>query len=149
MKIYIDNCCYGRPYDDRTQEKIGMEADAVMAAIELCKLSEITIVGSPALIVEIGKIEADDIRKKVREFYDNTVTEFISLSSDIVLRARDFMAIPMKKYDSYHLAFAAAARADFLLTTDKKFINKAARTDTAVKVVNPINFLPEAERWAQ
>lgn len=149
MRVYFDTCFYGRPYDDRIQEKTGAEADAVMAVVELCEISGIAVIGSPALTEEIGEIGDDDTRKKVRGFYDGTVTEFIPLSPDIVLRAMDFMAAPMKKYDSYHLAFAEAAGVDFLLTTDRKFINRAARTDAAVKVINPINFLPEVERWAQ
>ncbi len=29
MKIYLDVCCFNRPFDDQTQEKIHLEAEAV------------------------------------------------------------------------------------------------------------------------
>jgi len=29
MKLYLDSCCYNRPYDDQTQEKIHMEGEAL------------------------------------------------------------------------------------------------------------------------
>lgn len=28
MKIYLDNCCYNRPYDDQSQISISLEAQA-------------------------------------------------------------------------------------------------------------------------
>ena len=28
MKIYLDNCCYNRPFDDQTQMKIHLETQA-------------------------------------------------------------------------------------------------------------------------
>jgi predicted nucleic acid-binding protein len=151
MKVYFDTCCYGRPYDDQTEPNTKVETDAILGAVELCKLAEVTIFGSPALIDEIDDIDDGDkgTRKTVREFYDDTVTNYIPKSADIVLRARDFMAQGMKEYDSYHLSFAEAAKVDFLVTTDKKFIRRAARFGAVIDVVNPITFLPEVEKWVQ
>ncbi len=28
LKIYLDNCCYNRPYDDQSQLKVSLEAQA-------------------------------------------------------------------------------------------------------------------------
>ena len=28
LRVYLDNCCYNRPYDDQSQLKISMEAQA-------------------------------------------------------------------------------------------------------------------------
>lgn len=28
MRVYLDNCCYNRPYDDQSQLKISMETQA-------------------------------------------------------------------------------------------------------------------------
>jgi hypothetical protein len=33
MKLYLDSCCYNRPYDDQTQERIHLEGEAVLAII--------------------------------------------------------------------------------------------------------------------
>ncbi len=29
MKIYLDNCCYNRPFDDQTQERIHLESEVL------------------------------------------------------------------------------------------------------------------------
>lgn len=28
MRVYLDNCCYNRPYDDQTQLRISLESQA-------------------------------------------------------------------------------------------------------------------------
>ena len=31
MKVYLDNCCYNRPYDDQTNLRIQIESQAKLA----------------------------------------------------------------------------------------------------------------------
>ncbi|MDR0764761.1 MAG: hypothetical protein LBE65_04120 [Synergistaceae bacterium] len=31
MRVYLDNCCYNRPFDDLSQDRVYLEAEAVMA----------------------------------------------------------------------------------------------------------------------
>jgi hypothetical protein len=28
MRLYLDNCCFNRPFDDQTQRKIALESEA-------------------------------------------------------------------------------------------------------------------------
>ncbi len=35
MKIYLDNCCYNRPFDDQTQDRIHIESEAVLVILAL------------------------------------------------------------------------------------------------------------------
>jgi hypothetical protein len=37
LKIYLDNCCYGRPFDDLSQNKINLEAKAKLYVQSLIK----------------------------------------------------------------------------------------------------------------
>ena len=30
MKIYLDNCCYNRPFDDLSQERIYLESETIL-----------------------------------------------------------------------------------------------------------------------
>jgi predicted nucleic acid-binding protein len=151
MKIYLDTCCYGRPQDDQTEPNTKAETEAVYGIIEILKDAEIAVFGSPALIDEISDTPDDDnnTREKIRAFYDDTVTEHLVSTANTILRAREFMALPMKEYDSYHLAYAEVAKIDYLVTTDKKFIKKAARLCNTVVVINPKDFLPEVIKWLQ
>ena len=35
MRVYIDNCCYNRPFDDRTNIKNYLEREAILLVFEL------------------------------------------------------------------------------------------------------------------
>ena len=37
MRVYLDNCCYNRPYDDQTQLRISLESQAKLYVQELLK----------------------------------------------------------------------------------------------------------------
>ena len=37
MKIYLDNCCFYRPYDDQTQIRISLETQAKLYVQDLVK----------------------------------------------------------------------------------------------------------------
>lgn len=148
MKIYLDNCCYNRPYDEHTHDRVRIEAIAVMSAVEFCRLAGYGIVGSIAVVNEINKIRNVDKLNKVREFYNRAINDYIPISADIAKRARTLQAKGLKALDGFHLAFAEAAEADFLLTTDDRFEKACAKMNLTLKVINPLNFLPEAIKWA-
>lgn len=37
MKIYMDNCCYNRPYDDQTQIRIPLGTEAKLHTQDMVK----------------------------------------------------------------------------------------------------------------
>lgn len=63
MKIYFDNCCYGRPFDDQSQDKIRYEAAAVQNIVVIAQCYGHTIFESAVLDIEIGKIKNKDVGK--------------------------------------------------------------------------------------
>jgi predicted nucleic acid-binding protein len=152
MNIYLDNCCYNRPYDGYTDDRSTTEVAAILAIIAICEFAGYKIFGSPAVVAEIDRIQNRKPLKwrQVREFYERTAKEYIAQSPAIEARARGFTTVGLGVYDAYHLAYAEAARADALLTTDDRFINTCARENLSiVNVTSPITFLPEVEEWAQ
>lgn len=56
MKIYMDCCCYNRPFDDLNQERIKIESEAIMAIINRSRAGESEIIGSEILDLEIDQI---------------------------------------------------------------------------------------------
>jgi hypothetical protein len=43
LKIYLDNCCYNRPFDDLTIERNRLEAEAKMFIQSLIKYKSIAL----------------------------------------------------------------------------------------------------------
>jgi len=150
VKIYIDACCYSRPFDNAAhlaQPAVQQEIAAIRDAVRLCRKAGIPVIGSPTVIDEIGRIRDSEKLEFVRAFYDSTINEYIELSADITGRAGELAVLGIKERDAFHTAFAEASGAAFLLTTDDRFERKAKTLVLSTKVINPINFLPEVTQW--
>ena len=144
MKLYLDNCCYSRPFDDQTQDRIHIESEAVLAILRACENGSVTIFSSPVLRMEIDKFPNEDKREKVLSLYSLANPE-IPFSEEIKARAEELRSKSSIRFmDSLHVATAEAGKADFMLTTDDKLIKSCVRLNLVVKVMNPVTFLLEA-----
>ena len=56
--IYLDVCCLNRPFDDQTQERIRLEAEAVMLIFNRCQNTQWQILGSEAIDDELEQTPA-------------------------------------------------------------------------------------------
>jgi len=155
--IYLDSCCYGRPYDNpahRSQEIVEAQIVAIEGAVEFCKAMGIHIVGSPTVIGEIKRIKDIEKRQDVLDFYDRAANVFVDFNDDIYARAQEIreQAVVLERIirnrDSFHVALAEAAGAGFFLTVDDRLERAGAVLELKTKIINPINFLQEFLKWA-
>lgn len=142
MKLYLDNCCLHRPFDNQADPRIHLEAEAVKTILSLCEEGTWQLVGSDVLIFEI-KNSPDVLRSHILNWMTQLGTENISLSEDIRQQAKVYETAGLQAFDALHLA-CASGRVDVFLTTDDKFRKKAQQIpDLAVKVANPLQWLEE------
>lgn len=52
MRIYLDNCCYNRPYDDQSQIRISLETQAKLYIQDMIKRGQLELVTSYVLEFE-------------------------------------------------------------------------------------------------
>lgn len=143
MKVYLDNCCYNRPFDDQTQDRIHLESEAVLAILKACENGSIQILSSSIVRMEIDKYSNEDKREKVRALY-SLANPDIPFNDEIKIRAEELRSKSrIRLMDSLHVATAEAGKVDAMLTTDDKLIKACARLNLGVKVVNPVTFLLE------
>lgn len=143
MKVYMDNCCFNRLLDDRSYFQIYYERNSVMLILELVEHSEILLLGSQMLVREISETK-DAYRRSILQMVYSLCSEEIQINEDILDRAEQVRHISNIKYkDSIHLACAEAAKADVLLTTDRKFMNNCNKIKTFTRVMNPNQWLLE------
>lgn len=57
MRVYLDNCCYNRPYDDQTQIRIYLETEAKLYIQDMIKNGGLDLVTSYILEYENGKTD--------------------------------------------------------------------------------------------
>lgn len=143
MKVYLDNCCYNRILDDRSNSQIYYERNSVMLILELAEKLAIELIGSEMLVKEINDI-GDSYKKSVLQMMYSLCSKEIRVDSVILDRAEEIRHCSNIKYkDSIHLACAEAAEADALLTTDKKFVSSGNRIKIYTKIMNPNQWLSE------
>ena len=142
-KIYLDSCCFNRPFDDLSQDKVRFECEAVLEILNNCVAGVWDVFRSDVLDDEIDRIANFVKKQQVLMLYSST-TIYVPLTDEIVHRAKDTQQISnIKPFDALHLASAEYGNANVLLTTDKKFINQAAVINTSVRVINPAIWLME------
>ena len=143
FKLYLDSCCFNRPFDDLSQEKIRFEREAILFIISNCEAGKCDIFQSDVLDNEIDRIVNPFKKQKVLNLY-SSASLYIELNDAIISRAKEVQAaFNIKSFDALHLAGAEYGGADILLTTDKEFINKAQRPGIKIRVVNPVTWLTE------
>ena len=143
LKLYLDNCCYNRPFDNLEQEKINLEANAIENIFRKHINKEVEIYKSMAIDFEISKIKSDNKRRQVEDLYDAIESIEIAYSQEIKQRAIELREYNIKDMDSLHLAFAESEYVDYFITTDRLLINASKRANLKIKVINPIEFIME------
>jgi len=140
MKIYLDACCWSRPFDDQTQDRVRLEAEAVLSIIARGRTGIFTLAASEAVEFELSRMPDADKLKKVRSLYSAAGVKLF-YTEKTEKRARFFQQLGVKPLDSVHLALAEEYRQDALLTTDDSFLAVAAKSDAVVRVDNPAAWL--------
>lgn len=143
MKIYLDNCCYNRLFDDRSNIKNYLEREAILIIMQKAYDGEEEIIGSDILDIEISKIINDEKRNDVEGVYRSLISNVVEIDGRIKTRAEEIIKFSnIKAFDSLHLA-SAEAGADMLLTTDMKFLRNCKKILCKVDVKNPIEYVME------
>jgi predicted nucleic acid-binding protein len=139
--VYLDNCCYSRLTDKDASPDMAAEAAKIRAIINNRLVDGYVIVGGFAVSIEIGNNPDDVTRMASKRLYDKIIIDEVKKSAQIIARAAKLQTMGLREMDSFHLAGAEEAGADYLVTVDKDFIKKCARSNiTAVKVINPLDF---------
>lgn len=140
MLIYLDNCCYNRPFDDQTQERIHLESEAILTILQRGQTGVYKIVGSNILELEMERMQDAIKKQRVKELY-KVANIHVCYTEEIKRRSQEIMKISkIHTFDSLHIAIAEKAKADVMLTTDDKLEKMAERLDLKVRVMNPLKF---------
>lgn len=143
-KIYLDNCCYNRPYDDQSQITINLEASAKLEIQQLIREGKVDLSTSYILVAENSANTFEAKRSDIQRFIDDYTHTYVSENSDAEVKkiASDIMDTGVKLVDACHVACAILAGCDYFITTDKRLLK--FQTDK-IKVVNPVVYIMETE----
>jgi hypothetical protein len=137
LKIYLDNCCYNRPFDDQSHLVIRLETEAKMQIQHTVKSGEIKLVWSFVLDFENGDNLFAERRERIAPWKSIAAVD-VDYSLAIAEKAAEYMRLGLRQKDASHVACAVAAHADFFITTDKKILKKQI---SDISLLNPIDFV--------
>jgi predicted nucleic acid-binding protein len=139
LKIYLDNCCYNRPFDDLSQAKIRDEATAKLFVQSLIKDGAIKLCYSYMSIAEILDCNIVYNKAQILDYINEVDAEYVGYdAARVVPLANEALQTGVKDKDANHTACAIIGNCDYFLTTDKRLLNY--ETDK-LKLVNPIEFM--------
>ncbi|MGD7036380.1 hypothetical protein [Methylotuvimicrobium buryatense] len=141
MKIYLDNCCFNRPFDDQSRLRIKLESEAKLKIQEDIRAGIFGLVWSYILDYENSRNPFHERREQLSK-WRNYAQDDIEASTELIEIANRITAIGIKKTDSLHIACAIMANSDYFLTTDDGIIKKSISIDD-VKITDPIGFIKE------
>lgn len=142
--IYLDVCCLNRPFDDQTQERIRLEAEAMLRILAIVQIGDWRLQGSETFDDELRNTP-EGARKRQMQIWAALATNKVNITQQIAFRGGELAQMGFKDYDALHIACAEAGNADVLLTTDDRMLRLAARYKDLlqVRVENPLQWLRE------
>lgn len=139
LKVYLDNCCYNRPFDEVRNTEIDMEIIAKLAIQRMVKNGKIDLVWSYALTYE-NSLNPKVVNKENIILWRNEAVENILENDDVILKAEEYQKKGIKQLDALHVACSVFAKCDAFITTDKGILNKK---NDDIRILNPIDFMRE------
>ena len=148
MKIYLDACCFNRPFDDQRQNRIRLESEAIILIIDRMHNKEWEWVGSDVLVGGGGGYNENTPDNEKRGYLMELaewVHLHVELTEHVIARATQLEHLGLKSFDAMHVACAESAHADVFLTTDDKLLKIAVRErdNLYVTTANPLSWLTE------
>lgn len=143
-KIYLDTCCFNRPFDDQTQERIHLEAEAVLAILSKIEKGQWDWIGSEVLTDEIE--QTPDTQKLSRaKLLSGFIRENVQVGEKEIKRAMELREAGFQTFDALHLACAESASVDVFLSTDDRLLKLAKRRSNVlqIRVMNPLKWVEE------
>jgi predicted nucleic acid-binding protein len=143
LRIYLDNCCYNRPFDEQDQDLVQLETEAKLIIQNKIKHGLYSLIWSFMLSSENYENPSEDKREAINS-WEFLANEYCLASEDILTNAKKLMALGLKHKDAIHLTCAIKHKCDYFITTDKNFLKKNNQI-AEIEIVNPIAFILETE----
>ena len=144
MRIYMDNCCFNRPFDNQAQARIRLETEAKLRIQERIVAGEIELAWSYMLDYESAANPFEERRAAVSLWSRRAVID-VSETPTLLEHAKLLVALRLHSKDALHVACAVEAGCDYFITTDDFLLKKLAK-QTRIMAVDPTAFVRSTEQ---
>lgn len=136
-KVYLDNCCFNRPFDNQTQIRINLETEAKLFIQSLIADKQIDFVWSFILLFENANNPYEARREAILDF-SKLAVDIISANQIVLQKANEIKSAGLKEKDALHIACAIYAECDYFISTDDRILKYK---DDKINIIDPIDFI--------
>ncbi|WP_457126647.1 hypothetical protein [Mucilaginibacter sp. HD30] len=143
VRVYLDNCCFNRPFDNQLGIRVKLETDAKLYVQTIIKERKIELAWSYILDFEN---EANPFleRKYTIEKWKYLSVIDVEETKQILQLAESFVDKGLRGKDALHIGCAIEAQCRYFLTTDSLILKKLKGIEE-INVINPVEFITEIE----
>ena len=141
MRLYLDNCCFNRPFDDQSQIRIRLETEAKLKIQEEIISGTFQLIWSYILDYENNRNPYQERKLRIKKWKRYAI-EDVEENPVVIETAKILNKKGFHKIDSLHIACAIISKSEYFLTTDDQIL-KRARLLNDIKINDPIGFIKE------
>jgi len=143
IKIYLDNCAYNRPFDNKEQLIVQLEAEAKLNIQENIRKGVYELVWSYMNEYENNDNPYFDKKDSIG-VWEHIATYICPPGIEILEKGKQIQQSNIKPKDSLNLACAIRSDCQYFITTDKTLLKKAGLI-SEIAIMNPIDFIRKEE----
>lgn len=142
MRLYLDVCCFNRPFDDQNKIRIRLEAEAKLHIQEAITRKRLELAWSYMLDYENSMNPFVERRRAIARWKAHARIN-VKETRSILQNATKLSKNGLKSKDAIHVACAIAAGCGIFLTTDDRILDRAGRV-RGIRIIDPPTFIREA-----
>jgi len=139
MLIYLDNCCFNRPFDDQKQIRIHIETEAKLFIQGEILAGRFRLAWSYILDYENAANPFPE-RKEIIANWKKRAAVDTNETKTLLDMASQLNTRGIKAKDALHIASSVDMQCDYFITTDLFLIKKLANF-VDIKIVSPVDFI--------
>jgi predicted nucleic acid-binding protein len=146
VRAYLDICALKRPFDDQTQPRIRLEADAVLELLA-APPEHLTFVHTAAQDLENAQNPLAWRAARIMDWLAS-LPRADTKPEDLTRRTQELMTLGLRNFDAFHIASAEFANADVFATTDDRLLALGRQHAglLAVRVIDVVTLAQEVFR---
>lgn len=141
VRIYLDNCCFNRPFDDQRQTRIRLEAEAKLCIQENVRDGKLELAWSYILDFENGANPFEERRTTISNWRQYAAVD-VEEAAAILQKANSLVGFGLKAKDALHISCAIAGGCEYFVTTDDGILRRGKDVQGVI-VLDPASFVRE------
>ena len=145
IRLYLDLCCFNRPFDDQGQTRVRLETDAKLELQAHVGTGRVELIWSFVLDNENAQNPFADRRESIARWRSMAVHRIQETEATRLL-ARQLADAGIKPYNALHAACAVAGDATLFVSTDDALL-KRLKASSSLKAALPAEAFAKVENW--